>query len=121
MNRVAIDLGFFQIYWYSIFVLLGIITGSYFIYREARKQSLSLDQLSDIIFYTMIVAIIGARGYYVLFNLSYYLARPIEIFEIWNGGLAIHGGVLAGIFFLFYYTKKNKIRLLKLLVSFSWW
>lgn len=115
MNRVAIDLGFFQIYWYSIFILLGIITGSYFIYREARKQGLSLDQLSDIIFYTMIVAIIGARGYYVLFNLSYYLARPIEIFEIWNGGLAIHGGVLAGIFFLFYYTKKNKIRLLKLL------
>ena len=115
MNRIVLDLGFIQIYWYSIFILLGVIVGSVFVYREAKKQGLSTDQLVDLIFYTMIIAIIGARVYYVAFNLDYYLANPLSIFEIWNGGLAIHGGIISGFLFLVFYTKKKHIRLLKLL------
>ena len=107
MNRIVLDLGFIQIYWYSIFILLGVIVGSVFVYREAKKQGLSTDQLVDLIFYTMIIAIIGARVYYVAFNLDYYLANPLSIFEIWNGGLAIHGGIISGFLFLVFYTKKS--------------
>lgn len=115
MDRIAISFGFIKIYWYSIFIFLGILFGSLFVYREAKKQHFNMDQLIDLVFYTVIVAIIGARAYYVLFNLEIYLSNPISIFEIWNGGLAIHGGILAGLLFLWFYTKRKKICFLKLL------
>lgn len=115
MDRVAISFGFIKIYWYSIFIFLGVIFGSLFIYLEAKKQHFNVDQLVDLVFYTVIVSIIGARAYYVLFNLRLYLSNPISIFEIWNGGLAIHGGILAGLLFLWFYTKHKKICFLKLL------
>ena len=66
-------------------------------------------------FYTIIFAFLGARIYYVLFNLSYYLSKPIEILYIWHGGLAIHGGIIGGLLYLLYYKKKHHINLLKLL------
>ncbi len=115
MDRVALDLGFIQIYWYSIFIFLGVFFGSLLVYFESKKQHFDTDQLVDLVFYTVIISVIGARVYYVLFNLDTYLSNPISILEIWNGGLAIHGGILAGLFFLFFYTRKNKIRFLKLL------
>ena len=115
MDRIALDLGFIKIYWYSIFILLGVIFGVLVVYKEAKKQGMNQELFFNMIFYTAIIAIIGARLYYVLFNLDYYLQRPIEIFEIWNGGLAIHGGILAGLIFLIWYCKKHKINTLKLL------
>ncbi len=115
MNRVALDFGFIQIYWYSIFIFLGILSGCTLVYFEAKKQHFSMEQLFDLIFYTMIAAIIGARVYYVIFNLDYYITNPLQIFEIWHGGLAIHGGIMAGLLFLVFYTRKKKINLLKLL------
>ncbi len=115
MDRVAFDLGFIQIYWYSLFIFLGVIAGSLVIYQEAKKQSLALDDFVDLVFYTVIVAIIGARLYYVAFNLTYYLQNPVEIFEVWHGGLAIHGAILAGCLFLWFYTKKKHLNLGKLL------
>jgi len=67
-----------------------------------------------LIFWTVIWGVIGARAYYVLFNLDYYGVHQGEIFEIWNGGLAIHGGIFAGLIYLLYFAKKRKIRILKL-------
>ena len=97
MDRVAFDLGFIQIYWYSIFIFLGLLVACTVIYRESKKRGIEEDTLINMTFSTVIAGIIGARLYYVLFNLSYYLQHPIEIFEIWNGGLAIHGGLLFGL------------------------
>ncbi|HIT11081.1 MAG TPA: prolipoprotein diacylglyceryl transferase [Candidatus Onthousia faecigallinarum] len=115
MDRIALDFGFFHIYWYSIFILLGVLCAVFVIYQEAKKQGMAKDQFFNMVFYTAIVAIIGARLYYVLFNLNFYQKNPIHIFKIWEGGLAIHGGILAGLIFLIFYCKKNKINLLKLL------
>ena len=70
MDRVAISFGFIKIYWYSIFIFLGVIFGSLFIYLEAKKQHFNVDQLVDLVFYTVIVSIIGARAYYVLLDKS---------------------------------------------------
>ena len=69
----------------------------------------------NLIFYTVIFGLIGARLYYVCFNLDYYLKYPLEILEIWNGGLAIHGGIIAGLLCIFIYCKKYNAKLLKLL------
>lgn len=57
----------------------------------------------------MIVSIISARAYYVLFNLKDYMARPIEIFKIWNGGLAIYGAIIGAILYALWFCKKKKI------------
>lgn len=115
MSRVALDLGIIQIYWYSIFIFLGVLFGTIVILKEAKKQKYDQDFITNLIFYTVIVALIGARVYYCLFNLDYYLKYPLEIFQIWNGGLAIHGGIIAGLIFMFFYTKKYGLKLVKVL------
>lgn len=115
MNKVALDLGPIQIYWYSIFIFLGMLTACILIYKESKKRGINEDFLINLIFYTIIIGIIGARLYYVIFNLSYYLNRPLEIFQIWNGGLAIHGGIIAGLLFIIYYCKKHKVNIWKML------
>ena len=115
MNRVAIDLGFMQIYWYSIIILVAIFTGVTIVYLEAKKQKMNLDDFTDLFFCTVIYGLIGARIYYVLFNLSYYLSNKLEIFEVWNGGLAIHGGIIGGLLYVIYFSKKRKYNFLKLL------
>lgn len=114
MDKIAIDLGFIQIYWYSIFIFLGIIVASFVALKESKKVGLDENFLVNLIFNVIIVGIIGARAYYVLFNLSYYITNPLEILAIWNGGLAIHGGILAGLIFVIFYCKRHKVNLLQM-------
>lgn len=115
MNSTLFDLGFFKVKWYSFFIFIGIIIASILIVKEYKKKDSNKERLLDILFYGIIIGILGARLYYVLFNLDYYLSNPIEILEIWNGGLAIHGGIIAALIFLFVYCKKKKMNFLLLL------
>lgn len=115
MEKVALDLGPIQIYWYSIFIFIGMLVACFLIYKEAKKRGIDEDFLVNLTFNTIIIGIIGARLYYVLFNFSYYLDNPVEIFQIWNGGLAIHGGIIAGLLFIIYYCKKHEVNLWKML------
>ena len=115
MNRVAVDLGFIQIYWYSLCILTGMMIGMFLVYRETKKRNISENLITNLIFYTVILAIIGARLYYVIFSWDYYSNNILEIFEIWNGGLAIHGAIIVGGLYLIYYTKRHKMDTLKVL------
>lgn len=114
MDRVAIDLGHIQIYWYSIFIFIGMIVACILIYKESKRQNINEEFLLNLVFNSIIFGLIGARIYYVVFNFKYYLSNPIEILEIWNGGLAIHGGILFGAIFSIYYCKKNNVKVLKM-------
>ena len=114
MSRVAISIGNFHIYWYSIFVLLAMIVASFLIIRESKRNNIKEDEILDFLFWGLIIGIAGARIYYVIFNFKYYITNPLEIFAVWNGGLAIHGGILAALIFTIIYSKKKKINLLKL-------
>lgn len=115
MDRVALELGPIQIYWYSIFIFLGLLIASILIFKEARKRNIDEDFLINLIFNTIIIGLIGARVYYVLFNIPYYASNPIEILAVWNGGLAIHGGIFAALAFILIYCKKKNINSLQLL------
>lgn len=115
MNRVALDFGFIQIYWYSICIVIGMILGMYIVYKEASRKHISENTMTNLIFYTVILAIIGARLYYVAFKWDYYSKNLIEILEIWNGGLAIHGAIILGGLSLILYTKKHKLDTLLIL------
>lgn len=114
MNPIAIEIGPISIYWYSITMLLAIITGSYIFLKLAKKQEYKEKFLSDLIFYGIIFGILGARIYYVIFNLGYYISNPLEIIAIWNGGLAIHGAILGGAAWFTYFSKKHKKNFLKI-------
>lgn len=115
MNPIFLDLGIIQIYWYSIFIFLGFFIGGTLALKEAKRFKLDEEVIINMFFYIIIFALLGARIYYVLFNMKYYLNDPISIIKVWEGGLAIHGGIIACIIFLFFYTKKNKLNMLKIM------
>lgn len=115
MNPIFIKIGNFSLYWYSIILFIAFLLGSFFVMKEAKKSKISEIFITDFIFYTIPICLIGARLYYVLFNLDYYMVYPLSIFKVWQGGLAIHGGIIAGLIFLIYYTKKKKVNTLKLI------
>jgi len=110
-----LDLGVIQIKWYSFFILIAMITGGLLFFLEAKKKGLKNEDIENILFYGLLIGILGARIYYVLFNLNYYIHNPLEILMIWNGGLAIHGGIIGGLITMIIYSKKKKINLMMLL------
>lgn len=119
MNRVFLNLGQFKIYWYSVLILVGVLIGIYLILNEAKRQNIDKGLISDLCFNVIPVSIIGARLYYVIFNFSLFKDDLLSIFRIWEGGIAIYGGVLVGILFIYFYTKKKKQDTMKILDIFA--
>lgn len=113
MNPVLFDFGAVKIYWYSVMILLGIIFAYFVITFESKKFRIPKTYLTNYFFYLLILSVLGARIYYCLFNLDYYKNNILEMFQVWNGGLAIHGGLIVGILFTIFYTKKYKINTLR--------
>ena len=109
MNDVMLNLGIFQIKWYSFFIFLAMLTACLIIFKESKKKNVPDNYLTNLIFYGLIIGILGARLYYVIFNLDYYLNNPSQIFAIWNGGLAIHGGLIAGALVVLFYTDRKSV------------
>ena len=114
MNRVFLDLGFIKIYWYSIMILTGAILGIFLVYKEFKRLKFDTKGLDNMAFYTILFGLLGARIWYVLFNLSEYKSNLLEVFAVWNGGLAIHGAIFGGLTFLYFYCKKKNIHFLKI-------
>ena len=115
MNRVAIDLGFIQIYWYSLTMLFGVLFGGLIAFIEVKRQKMNFIEFENMAFYAILSGFLGARIYYVLFNLDYYLKYPGEIIAIWNGGLAIHGAIIGACIAILIYCKKKKMLFMKVL------
>ncbi len=114
MNPIAISIGSLTITWYSICILTGIIIAGIIICKEAKKHNIKVDFVTNLVFWCVIYGLLGARIYYVVFNLDYYLTSPLEIIKVWNGGLAIHGGLIAGFITLVLYCRKYKVNILKM-------
>lgn len=114
INPIAFELGPISVAWYGLIIVTGMILAIYLISREAEKRGVSEDSIVDIAFWTIPIGIIGARIYYVLFELEHYLNDPIRMLYIWEGGLAIYGGVIAGFLTIYYLAKKKDIPLLLL-------
>lgn len=115
VDPVALRLGNLEIRWYALIIVTGIILAIYLASKEAVKVGLKEDDVVDFMLWGLPMSIIGARLYYVIFELPYYLAHPLEIFAIWNGGLAIYGGLIAGGLTLFFYCRYNFINFWKFL------
>ena len=116
LDPVLINFSFFEIRWYSLAYILGILIG----WWVAKKIILSkiksnivffdIKLFDDLISYIIISIILGGRiGYIIFYNLSYYLDNPINIFKIWEGGMSFHGALAGIIIGTYFFSKKTKI------------
>ena len=109
IDRVAFNLLGIPIYWYALIIVSGIIIAMWLSSREAVRVGLKSEDVTDFMLWGLPLSIIGARLYYILFDLPQYIADPIQIFNIRSGGLAIYGGLIAGAITLYFFTKYHFI------------
>lgn len=119
MDPVLFSIGGLEIRWYSALILAGVFVAYYLIIREANRFKIKYDFIFNLIFWVLIMGIIGARLFFVIFSWDYYSKNLSEIYKIWNGGLAIHGGIIAGLITLILYCKKYKVDILKITDIFA--
>ena len=121
-DPILIDLGFFQIRWYSIAYILGIILGWLYAIRIIKSTSenkysfkqITTTQFDNLIIYLVIGIIVGGRlGYVIFYNFEYFVQNLIEIFKLWNGGMSFHGGLIGVILSIVIFAQKTKINFFK--------
>lgn len=112
VNPVAFSVGGIEIRWYGIIIVLGIIAGFSYAAFRAKQSGLSLDDMLDYVLVALPLGIICARLYYVVFFNDGSYKTFYDVIAIWEGGLAIYGGVLGGLLGMFLVSrhKKNKFR-----------
>ncbi len=115
MNPVAFKVFGVEIMWYGVLISLGVLLGVFFALKECRRIGFKEDNLLDFLLMAIPAAIVGARIYYVIFSWDYYSQNISEIINIRNGGLAIHGALIAGIIVSILFCKRRKINPLLLL------
>ena len=109
-DPVAFQVFSFEIRWYSLAYVFGIIFGWVYCKKKLIKDQKLLNLFDDLITYLIIGIIVGGRlGYVIFYNLEYYLKNSSEILMIWNGGMSFHGGLIGIIFVTVIFSKKHKI------------
>lgn len=99
-----------EIYFYGVIIALGFILAALYCAKRAKEFGLSSDELYELVIWLIPTCIIGARLYYVLFKLDYFIANPDRIFALRDGGLAIYGGIIAGIIVGIIWCRAKRIR-----------
>ena len=109
-DPVAFEFLTFEIRWYSLSYIAGIILAWIYIKKFILKETEYSKYIDDLISYVIIGVIIGGRlGYVIFYNFEYYINNPLEILMIWTGGMSFHGGVLGVIISTYLFCKKNKL------------
>ncbi|MEI6835258.1 MAG: prolipoprotein diacylglyceryl transferase [Candidatus Falkowbacteria bacterium] len=112
---VLFSFGIITIHWYGLFIVLGILAALALVLCLAKRFQIKSGVIWDLSFYLVLFGIIGARIYEIFLNYPYYFSHPTQIIKIWEGGLAIHGALIAGALTLFVFIKKNKLNFWSLL------
>lgn len=109
INRAAFSLFGKDIYWYAIIIAAGFIIASAYVLSTCKKHGVSQDAIYDIAIGGLICGLIGARIYYVIFDFDSYRGSFFNIFKIWEGGIAIYGGIIGAAIFAFFYCRRKKL------------
>ena len=116
LDPVLINFGFFEIRWYSLAYILGVLIGWWIakkiILFKVKNRIIVFDvkKFDDLISYIIISIILGGRlGYIVFYNSSYYFNNPLDIFKVWQGGMSFHGALIGVILGTYLFAKKIKI------------
>ncbi|UAL25922.1 prolipoprotein diacylglyceryl transferase [Bacillus paralicheniformis] len=113
LNPIAFHLGPIAVHWYGIIIGLGALLGLWLAVREGER-GLHKDTFVDLVLFAIPIAILCARAYYVIFQWGYYSEHPDQIIQIWNGGLAIHGGLIGAVLTGIIYAKVKGLSFWKL-------
>ncbi len=117
LSPVALDLGIFELRWYSLAYLAGIFIGYWYVLKLLKEPGAPMARrhADDLVFYAALGIILGGRlGYVLFYNLSYYLQNPIDILKLWDGGMSFHGGVIGTTLGILYLARKEKLNWLRL-------
>ena len=100
--------------WYSVLILTGAALAIWLTERLAKRESLPPDTIVDLALRVLPAGILGARIYYVLFSWDSYRKDPLSVLRIWEGGLAIYGGILAGLIVILIFCRRRQLSILTL-------
>lgn len=111
MNPIAFSLGPLTVRYYGILMFLGFVIGYFILKKLAREKEIKDNLIEDYFIYIILGTIIGARLFHVFFySFDYFIANPIKILYIWEGGLSSHGAIIANVLMTLWFTKKNKLK-----------
>ena len=108
IDPVAIQIGSLSIYWYGIIIIAAIVAAYFYSLKEAKRIGFDTETISDVLLVALPSAIVCARLYYVAFSWINYASNPIDIIKIWEGGLAIYGGVIGAVASVIIYCRITK-------------
>ena len=117
LSPVALNLGFFELRWYSLAYLAGIFIGYWYLLKLIKQPGAPLGRrhADDLVFYAALGIILGGRiGYVLFYNLAYYLQHPVDILKLWDGGMSFHGGVIGTSLGILYLARKEKLPWLRI-------
>lgn len=106
IDPLALKWGPFAVHWYGVIIGAAVLIALWLCVREGQRQGIDEDHFYSFLLWALPVAIICARAYYVAFQWSYYAAHPSEIIAIWDGGIAIYGGIIGGAIVLYFYCQR---------------
>lgn len=112
VNRIAFTVFGKPIFWYAIIIVTGFLLGTLFVMRSAKKVGRNPDNILDIALYGLIFGLVGARIYYVIFDPDCLNGNILNIFKIWEGGIAIYGAIIAAVITAYVYCKRHKLEIL---------
>ena len=98
-----------EIYFYGVIIALGFVLGILYCARRAPEFGIRSDDVYDMMIWMIPLSILGARLYFVIFQAEYYFAHPAEILAVWEGGLAIYGGIISGVLVAFVFCRLRHI------------
>ena len=105
LSRVIFQIFGYDVYWYGVIIGSGVLIALALAVQEAKRTQQNPENYVDIALFGVIFSVIGARLYYVIFSWKFYVNEPLKIFALREGGLAIYGGIIAGIITVIVYTK----------------
>ncbi|NDO46906.1 prolipoprotein diacylglyceryl transferase [Clostridium sp. MD294] len=109
LSRVIFQIFGYDVYWYGVIIGSGVLVALALAIHEAKRTQQNPENYIDIALFGVIFSVIGARLYYVIFSWEFYASQPLKIFALREGGLAIYGGIIAGIITVIVYTKIKKL------------
>lgn len=117
IDPVFLRLGPLEFRWYGLMYICGFVAAYFIILAGVKRKGLPLikDDVADLIFTVALGIILGGRlGYILFYNLSYYLAHPMKLLAVWEGGMSFHGGLAGAILAGLYFIRKHKLSFYKL-------
>ena len=109
-----LSIGSYSIQMYAVMILTGAAIAYFIAKKRFEQRGYDASILSDYFFNMLFIGILGARIWYVIFKFNdLYIHDPLQVFAIWNGGLAIQGGLIAGLIYSYYFFKKNNVCFLR--------